>query len=343
MRQTTTIVFVLLLCVAALLTRVIGGTVADFHKSDAAGQGLATAYTFFEAILLTVLLAVLLLMGAANGGLRGISGAVAPVLYASAISALFMALRILEKLADGDRFQWRLRVVAEACPWLLILYSAWSFFPGARDRIPGWVANLGIGVPLVVLASAAWMAKGPTNAASAARQQAFAEARRREEALVAEIKALPDNNALADFLRYTEVPSIANVDVRGAALARMSKLSHRQTEAETLLQQQDTRILRILSDLDLQMTPRLCEGARTSLTKAATELRPATPTTTFEDKLLDPYTINIRWLLENKCDCKAEVDGLEQTIRMYPESFERKRTLDYLDYLLGKPNPYGRQ
>lgn len=347
MHKTMTIFFVLLLSGAALLTCVIAATLLNYHQSDVAGQGLATAYTFFAAIALTVLLGALLLMGSANGGLRGISGAIALALYAGAVSALFIALRMLEKLQSGDRFESLLRLIAIACPGLLILYSAWSFFPGLRERFSPMAANLGVGVPLLVLSAAAWMLRGPGNAAIAARQQAqvqaFADARLRDEALLAEIRALPDSSSLADFFRYTDVASNSNVDVRGAALARMSKLANRQAEAEALLQQQDTRILRNLADLDLQMTPRVCEGARKSLHKAAEELRPATPAAAFDERSFDPYTINIRWLLENKCDCKAEVDGLGQAIRLYPESFERKRTLDYLDYLQGKPNPYGRK
>jgi len=348
MRQTMTIFFALLLCAAAILTCVIGAGVLDYQKSDAAGQGLTRAYTFFAAIALAVLLAMLLMMAGANGGLRGTSGAIAPLLYVGTVSALFIALRILEKLQSGDRFQVLLRLVTMACPGLLILYSAWSFFPGLRERIPVLAANLSIGLPLLLLCVATWMVMGPANAATAARRQsqmqAFADARRRDEALVAEIKALPDNSPLAEFLRYTEAPPNAavdsQIDVRGAALARMRKLPHRQAEAETLLLEHDTRVLRNLADLDLRMTPRLCQGARESLNQAAEELKPATPAATFEEAPLNPYTINIRWLLENKCDCKAEVDGLEQTIRLYAESFARKRTLDYLDYLQGKPSPY---
>ena len=346
-----TLFFVLMLCLAAILTCAIGASLLEYHKSDAAGQGLATAYTFFEAIALAVLLAVLLFMAAANGGMRGISAAIAPLLYAGTVSGLLIALRILEKSEAGDRFEFLLRLVAVACPRLLILWSAWSFFPGLRDRIPALLANLGIGLPLLLLSAAAWVVMRPGNAAVVARQQAqtqaFAEARRRDEALVAQITGLPDTSPLAEFLRYTETRSNAavdsQIDVRGAALRRMSKLPHRQEEAETLLLRQDTRVLRNLADLDLRMTPGLCEGARKSLNKAAEELKPATPAATFEEGLLDPYTINIRWLLENKCDCKAEVDGLEQTVRLYPESFARKRTLDYLDYLQGKPSPYTRQ
>ena len=351
MRKTMTVFFSLLLFVAAMLTCVIGAGLLEYHKSDAAGQGLATAFTFFEAIALSAILAVLLLMCGASGGLRGASRAVAPMLYVGTISALFIALRLLEKLQPGDRFQLLLQVAATASPALLILYSAWSFFPGLRERIPALAANAGIGVPLLFLCTAAWIVMGPARAATAAREQkqvqAFAEARRRDEALVAEIRALPDSTALAAFLRYLEPLSNSavdsQIDVRGAALRRMSKLPQRQAEAETLLQQQDTRVLRNLADLDLQMTPRLCEGARKSLNKAAEELKPAAPATEFDERWLDPYTINIRWLLENQCDCKAEVDGLEQTLRLYPESFARKRTLDYLDYLQGKPSPYSRQ
>src|SRR5579859_8165229 len=103
-RTTMTVIFILLLGLAALLALVISAGLFDYHKSDAAGQGLATAFTLFEAIALAVLLAVLLLMSGLSGGLRGASGAVAMVLYASTVSALFIALRILEKLQPGDRF-----------------------------------------------------------------------------------------------------------------------------------------------------------------------------------------------------------------------------------------------
>ena len=344
-----TILFVLLLCAAAMLTLVIGASSSSDHKSDAAGQGMATAFAFFEAILLAVLLAVLLLISGLNGGLRGVSGLLAPVLYVSAVSALFIALRILEKAQPEDRFQFLLRLVLMACPALLILYSAWSFFPAAREHVPSMGANLGIGLPLVLLSLAVWTVRGPSNATSSAREQAqrqaFADARQRDEALVTEIRALPDTSPLADLLSYAELPSNHNansgIDVRGAALARASKLPHRQAEAETLLHSGATRVLRNLAGLDLQMTPRLCEGARTSLRRAAEELKPAASATVFEDTILDPYTINIRWLLENKCDCKNEVEALEQTILLYPESFARKRAIDYLDYLLGKANPYG--
>ena len=350
MRTTMTIIFILLLSLAALLALVITATLLNFHKSDAVGQGFATAFAFFEAIALAVLMAVLLLMSGLNGGLRGYSGAVAMILYAGTVSALFIALRILEKLQPGDRFQSLLQLVVFAGPGLLILYSAWGFFPGMRERIPALGANLGIGLPLLLLSVAAWVVKGPSDAATAARQQAqiqaFADAQRHDQALVAEIKALPDSSPLAGFLPYTEAraqgTTNSQVDVRGAALARMSKLPNRQADAEALLNQSDTRVLRNLADLDLQMTPRLCAGARKSLNKAAEELKPPATTTSFEESWLDPYTINIRWLLENKCDCKAEVEGLKPTIRLYPDSFARKRTLDYLDFLQGKPSPYNR-
>src|SRR5215469_6685144 len=191
--RTMTIIFILLLGLAVLLALVISAGLLDFHKSDAAGQGLTRAFTFLEAIVLAVLLAALLLMSGLSGGLRGASGEVAMVLYAGTVSALFIALRILEKLQPGDRFQSLLQLVVFVCPGLLILYSAWSFFPGMRERIPALGANLGIGLPLFALSVAAWVVKAPSNAATATRQQAqmqaFAEAQRRDQALVAEIKA----------------------------------------------------------------------------------------------------------------------------------------------------------
>ena len=179
-----TVFFVLLLCIAVMLVCVIGATLLDYRKSDAAGQGLTTAFTFFEAVALAVVLAVLLVMAAANGGLRGISASIAPLLYVGAVWGLLIALRILEKMHPGDRFQFLLRLITMACPGLLILYSAWSFFPGLRERIPALLANLGLGGPLILLSVTAWVVMGPGNAAIAARRQAqtqaFAEARRRD-------------------------------------------------------------------------------------------------------------------------------------------------------------------
>src|SRR5579872_2139766 len=332
MQNIMSIFFILLLCVAMLLTLVIGGGLFDYHKSDAAGEAMARAFTFFEAIALALVLAGMLLICGARGGLPGASGLLAMCWYVGAISGLLVALHVLGAIRYGDRFQSLLQIAAIACPALLIAFCIWSFFPALRERIPMMTANLSLGLPILALSITAWSVMGPSLAAVAARrqaqQQAFAEANAKNQAVVTKIEALPDSTPLTQFLAFAEMPQdpnvYTNVDVRGAALARMRKLPNRQKDAETLLNQANTAALRNLADLDLQMTPALCEGARKSLHKAAEELKPATPTTAFDDSALNPYTINIGWLLENKCECKAEVEEIEQTIRLYPESFDRK-------------------
>ncbi len=331
-----TIFFSILLLLASLLIFAVGGMAFDFHKSDAAGNGMTQGFAFLLGIVLWILLGVLLLMSGARNKLPGISILITLVLYVGAAAGYFVALNILKELASGDRFESILRIIVMTCPWAVVFYCVWNFFPGVRTVVPTVAANCIAAVPLLVLAAVPWLVQGPTNAIMATRQKAYQDAYDKQQKLILTINALSADTPLAAFLGYTEAPSS---DASGGAISRMRTLPRRQSEAEELLRKQDTRALRVLADLDVAMSPALCAGGRQSIRKLAEQFKPATPAPPFasvEDSL-NTYTTSIRWLRDNGCDCKEEISAFEQTVRLYPESYPRKWFMDYLLELQGKP------
>jgi hypothetical protein len=333
---TMTIFFSILLLLASLLIFAVGGMASDFHKSDAAGNAMTQGFAFLLAIVLWLMLGALLLISGARNKVPVVSTLVTLVLYVGAIAGYVVALNILKELASGDRFESLLRIVVMTCPWAVVFYCLWNFFPGVRSVVPTAAANCIAAVPLLVLAVVPWLAKGPTNAMMAARRQAYQDAYDQQQKLIQTINALPADTPLTAFLGYTEAPSS---DASGAAISRMRTLPKRQSEAEELLRKQDLRLLRVLADLDVTMSPALCEGGRQSIRKLAEQFKPATPAPPFasvEDKL-NMYTTSMRWLRDNGCDCKEEIRAFEQTVRLYPESYPRKWLTDYLLELQGKP------
>src|SRR5690349_1606735 len=97
------ILLILLPLLAALATAVVGGTTFDFHKSDAAGQGLTRAYAFFGSFFQWLLLGALVWVCSARGAFSGWTQGIAVFLYITALAAHFAALRILSGLESGDR------------------------------------------------------------------------------------------------------------------------------------------------------------------------------------------------------------------------------------------------
>lgn len=331
-----TIFFSILLLLASLLIFAVGGMASDFHKSDAAGNGMTQGFAFLLGIVLWLMLGVLLLISGARNKLPVVSILITLILYVGAIAGYFVALNILKEMASGDRFESLLRIVVMVCPCGVILFCLWNFFPGVRTVVPTVAANCVAALPVLVLAAVPWLVKGPTNAAVAARRQAYQDAYDQQQKLIQTINALPADTPLTALLGYTDAPSS---DASGAAISRMRTLPKRQSEAEDQLRKQDIRVLRVLADLDVAMSPAVCEGGRQSIRKLAEQFKPAAPAPPFasvEDQL-NTYTTSIRWLRDNGCDCKAEIAAFEQTVRLYPESYPRKWFTDYLLELQGKP------
>ncbi len=180
---------------------------------------------------------------------------------------------------------------------------------------------------------------GPVQATDVARIQAWQAERAKDEALKDEVLALPASTSVADFLKYTDVAPENDTEARRTALSRIQSLPNRQAEVEELLAKQDTRALRQLRLLDVKPTPKVCAGGKLTARKVAEDLKPTPTRTTFDqvETTLNVYMDGVEWLKENNCDVKDEIGAIEQSIRMYPESFPRKLSLDYLGELQGRP------
>jgi hypothetical protein len=75
------------------------------------------------------------------------------------------------------------------------------------------------------------------------------------------------------------------------------------------------------------------------LAALATEIRPTPemPLLSSIDRKTTAFTVDARWLLQNGCDCKAEVAALEKNVGLYPDPYPKKFLVDYLLELQGKP------
>lgn len=332
-----TVVFVFLLAFAGLLTILVSALASDFHSSDAAGNGMAQGFAFLGAIVFWIVAAILLLMCGARAGFNAVRVVAVIAAFALAITSQFMAMSLLEDMRSGDRFESVLVAGVAAVMFVVVLYAAWAFF--TRGAAAPKIVNSIAGMLLVAASSLTWIAMGPVQATNLGRIQAWEAAQAKDEALKNEVMALPASTPVADFLKYTDLPPENDTEARRTALARIQTLPNRQAEVEELLAKQDTRALRQLRMLEVKPTPKVCAGGKQTALKVADLLKPTPTRATFDqvESWLNTYMDGVEWLKENGCDVQQEIGAIEQSIRMYPESYPRKWSLDHLGELQGRP------
>ena len=334
-----TVFFVLLLIFAAFVAAIVTALSADFHSSDAAGNGMAQGFAFFGAIVFWVVVGVLLVLCGVRNGFGTTRVLVAVAALAVAITSQFMAMSLLQDMRSGDAYETALRAMVGALPLVTLLYTLWAFFPGMHAALSPRAANITAGVAALIVCAIPWVAMVPVQATEQARSDAYERERAADEAKVKEIQALPADTPLLTFLQYTDVPPEQDTEARRAALDRIKEMPNKQAAVEDILAQGDTRMLRQLRSVEVKVTPRLCEGGKKTGRLVADDLKPRSGMATFEqmEPKLNVHMDGLEWLNENGCDCKAEFGVIEQTVRMYPESYPRKWSLDHLLELQGKP------
>jgi hypothetical protein len=305
-RPVMTVAFVLLLVFAAVVALLVTALASDFHSSDAAGNGMAQGFAYLGAIVFWVVVGVLLILCGVRSGFGAARVLAVVFALAIAVTSQFMAMSLLEDMSGGDPYEKLLWASVGVVAFAFVLYLGWAFFPPLH-RLPAMAANVGFGVI--------------------------------DQAKVKEIQALSPETPFSAFLPYTELDPSKSSDARQAALDRMKATPKKQAEVEGLLAQGDTRVLRVLRNLEVEVTPQLCAGGKKAAVLVAEELKPRAGRNTFEE--LEPkmngYMDGMQWLNETGCDMKPEFGLLEQTVRMYPDSFPRQWSLDWLLELQGKP------
>ena len=325
--------------VLLLTTILYVGTVANLttmHGSDPAGNALSQAYAVFMVIGLWILLAALLLIA----GLRGQMPRWAPLAALLLLPASgAAALAAVQLLADTFyRAKWPI-VIPAVAPLLVIGFALWAYLPALRHAVPAAAAS-SISWSIVLLLSVApWPAvayRARHGAADRAKAEAVwkAEEPRRLEAErqrnLAAFHKLTSESELEQWLAFR----IPGNTLREQALEGIRRLPRRQADAELMIRRRLDYLWEDMPELDLVATPVICDGARAFLRQQREDIRPARPSDPPSFAVMvervEPYLPTMQWLVDQHCDCEAELAALAATVRIYPDSPERNRFLEAL-------------
>ena len=87
-------------------------------------------------------------------------------------------------------------------------------------------------------------------------------------------------------------------------------------------------------NLNLEASPVVCEAARKFLRERAKDIEPHNPAEppnfSYMVDRIDPYLSTMKWLIEHRCGCEAELAALADVLRLYPDSADRNRVLQVL-------------
>lgn len=292
----------------------------SLHSSDAAGNGLAVAYTFAFAVFLWSALVILFLLASWKGVMPAWSPAAACALLPASCAAVLAVIHILSR---RNAPQW-LSIVPALLPLCFLLLCAMALIPKIRQLLPAsshavaWVVILVLSVlpwpPLAALPGIEKKRIADFNASQLARQQEFQQ--------------LTPASPLRDWLQFTAY----NSELREPALHAIRQLDRRQSDAEQMLVQGDTSLFRDLGELDLKLTPGLCTNARKLLAARARSFVSAHKKARFHDIRTDveSYEQAFVWLAAQRCPIQPELAAFEAAIRSYADSDQGALILAHL-------------
>lgn len=319
------------LAVLPLWFATVAGSLS-LHSSDAAGNGLAVAFTFACAVFLWSALAILFLLASWKGVMPAWSPAAACALLPASCAAVLAVIHILSR---RDAPQW-LFIVPALLPLCFLLLCAMALIPKIRQILPAsshaaaWILILVLTVlpwpPLAALPGNEKKRIAGFHAAQLARQQEF--------------QKLTAAAPLRDWLQFTAYDS----ELREPALRAIRQLDRRQSDAEQMLVQGDTSLFRDLGDLDLKLTPSLCTNARKLLATKARSFVATHKKARFHDVRteVESYEQALVWLAAQRCPIQPELAAFEAAILSYADSDQGALILAHLADLrqsLEKENP----
>lgn len=117
-----------------------------------------------------------------------------------------------------------------------------------------------------------------------------------------------------------------------------SELPRTQAEAEDMLRHGMTYLVRDLPQMNLQMTPAVCEGVRRALRQLTDDLRrdPSIkgPLYFTAAASVNEYKAGLAWAVERGCACGGELAGLESVIQTtYQDTPARREIEEFLSGL----------
>src|SRR5689334_7027956 len=116
---------------------------------------------------------------------------------------------------------------------------------------------------------------------------------------------------LRDWLEFA-----GQAEFRDEVFAGIRKSPRRQADAEEMFRTNLNYLLMYLPDMDLQMTPTVCEGSKRCLQEIARDMRRNPndhgPIYFTDAERIWMYRDGVEWLVKHGCDCSAEIDELEK-------------------------------
>jgi hypothetical protein len=285
-------------------------TLANLGDSDAAGNGMAEAFAGFEIILLWGLLVVLLVVAGINGAMPWQAAGAAVILIPA---SGFAAMTALGLLADHNAppFLWPI-VTPALVPPLVVVFAFWTLVPGLRSTVPAVVAaGLAWGVTLL-LCICLWPMADIRHRAE--QREADVQVR-----LATDYANKSPNAPLWEWAPFLQTRN----DIRvGEVLQRISKLDHRQSDAEIMLDRGDFP-LRYLGYMELEPTQAICDKARNLLRRRVQPLVPkvanSRPYTDIADDVAAALAA-MQWLTGHGCPCAAEAQAWETMAKAYRDT-----------------------
>jgi hypothetical protein len=305
---------------------------------DAAmGQGIGWVVTMVFTGLTWLWIGGLLLKAGTQDLLPGRQSSAALFLYLTACVAAIAAVYLMV-----DTTQFWPAVCVVGLPPIFIGYIWALYQPGLRAGVQAGGIALAIKVVMLLLIllpyPPAIQKFRAEREAHAERIRGRAEDARMERELtreknLAKLQAMPTDAPIHDWLELFNGSS----GVRTEAIEAFKRLHRRQTDIEEMMGYGMRSAMGLMVELDLQMTPQLCQAAHAYFEHRARyfkrrEINDPAPYSR-KDNDLDESLAGIRWLQARGCDCRDGIVLLVAATMTYLDSPDRQQIIASLEAL----------
>jgi hypothetical protein len=290
-------------------------------RAPAAGREtdriVSQTYSGGFALLVWIFLAALLLIASSKEVMPLQAALLAWFVHPLSCAA---ALGAIAALYNSQRY-WPAAIPA-LMPLLIAGYVVYAFFPSFQT-IPITTAGFAMWAVVLVLSLAVAPAaiavlsrsrSGSIEAKPGPEMDRFMDEQRRRyrDEVLDKLRQSDDETRLFELTNLIQPDNPALQQV----LDFIHQLPTRQADAVMMLENQQDDILRVLAEINVEPTPRLCAAARSCLHEAVLHRRTGfgPGPNPFVGAEFDRGIPGIRWIAKN-CGCKAELDEMEAYAR----------------------------
>ena len=301
------------------------------------GQGFGWVLTMVFTGLTWLWIGGLLLKAGTQDLLPGWQSTAAVFLYLGACLSTIGALYLMV-----DTTQIWPAVCVVGLPPIVIGY-VWALYrPGLRDGVQsgGFAWAMRAAMVLLILLPYPWAIQKfrAEQDAAAARirgrvEYAQQEKERTREKNLAKLQAMPADASINDWWELFDGGS----GVRKEAIAAFKHLDRRQSDIEEMMGYGVMGAMGLMEELDLQVTPKLCQSSHAYFEKRAKyfkrrKINDPIPYSR-KDNDLDDVLGGVRWLQARGCNCKDGIALLLAATNTYLESPDRQQLIASLEAL----------